>query len=658
MSAGRLAARAKPVVVIKAGRSAAGAKAAFSHTGALAGSDAVYDAAFRRAGMLRVTELRELFDAVSTLSAGFQVRGERLAIVTNGGGAGVLAVDAMGVRGGALAELSPATITRLSALLPAAWSHGNPVDLIGDAPPERYTGALEAVLADPQTDAILVMNCPTAVADSTAAAEATLSVLKAHAGRRPALTCWLGDGSAQPGRRLFADNGVPSHETPDEAVRAFSHLVDYARNQALLRQTPPVGPKAPDSAAARRIVEAAVAEGRTALTEPEAKALLAAYGVPTVESLNASTPAEAAALARARSGRFALKIRSPDISHKSDVGGVVLGLPAEAVEAAAQAMLVAVAKAAPKARLEGFILQTMIERPHARELLAGLACDATFGPVVMVGQGGVTVEVVADRAIGLPPLNRVLADEMIGRTRASKLLGAYRNVPAVRPGAVAEVLERLSLLAIELPQVVELDINPLLVDEDGALALDARVSLTLTERRRMSIRPYPAALEHDLPLDDGERLRVRPIRPEDADALVALIDQTSAEDVRLRFGSGMRRLPDLFAARLSQIDYDREMALVAEDASGAILGVGRLAADPEGDTAEFALLVRTDHQSHGLGRRLLSEILDYGRARGLREIWGQVAAHNDRMLTLARALGFRITETEHFSYVRVVNTLR
>ncbi|MGA0604081.1 GNAT family N-acetyltransferase [Caulobacter sp. KR2-114] len=660
MSAARSAARNKPVVVIKAGRSAAGARAALSHTGALAGADAVYDAAFRRAGLLRVFELRELFNAVTTLTAGgAPVRGERLVIVSNGGGAGVMAVDSLDARGGTLAELSDETKARLATVLPAAWSKGNPVDIIGDAGPERYTAALDAVFADPAADAVLALNCPTAVADSTACAQAVIEATRAHGLRRPVLTAWLGETTPAKGRALFAGARIPTYETPDEAVHAFAQMVEYARNQALLLQTPrgDSDPQ-PDRAAARALIAAARAEGRTRLTDPEGKALLAAYGVPVVETRTAATPQEAGKAAAAIGGPVALKILSRDISHKSDVGGVVLGvIGVDATEAAASAMLERIRQVAPQARLDGFMIQPMIQRPHAEELIAGLSVDPTFGPVVLFGAGGVAVEVMADRTLGLPPLDDRLARDMIGRTRVSKMLAGYRDRPAADTAAVADVLVRLSRLVADLEEVAELDINPLLADETGVLALDSRVRLTEPDappRAAMAIRPYPAGLEHDLPAGDGDVLHVRPIRPDDAPRLIDLVDRSAADDVRLRFRSGLARLPDVWAARLSQIDYDREMAFVAEDGGGDILGVARIAADPENEEAEFALMVRSDRQRLGLGHALLSDVVAYARTRGLRRVWGEIARDNHRMLDVAKDLGFRRTPCEDLAYVRAV----
>jgi acetyltransferase len=658
MSAGKIAARAKPVVVIKAGRSAAGAKAALTHTGALAGADAVYDAAFRRAGMLRVGELRELFDAAATLSAGVAVGGDRLAVLTNGGGAGVLAADALESRGGRLAELSEPTLAAIDKGASRNWSRRNPADILGDAPPATYEAALKAILADPDADAVLVMNCPVAVADSGEAARATVRAA-AGRGRKPVLTCWLGEEAAAPARAVLAQAGLPTHETPDEAVRAFMHLVDHRRNQQLLLQTPAAPPPSPDRAAARAIVEAALAAGRSALTDPEARGVLGAYGVPVVESRIAETPAAAAAAAGAMGGPFALKILSHEISHKTDVGGVELGLAdAEAVGEAARAMLARVATARPDARLEGFVVEPMVRRPAAQELICGLAQDPAFGPVVLFGQGGVAAEVIADRAVGLPPLDDVLAREMIARTRVSRLLGGYRGRRPANADAVAQVLVALSALAADLPEVTELDINPLLADADGVLALDARLAVRRPDATtpRLAILPYPDTLTHSLELE-GEKLTLRPIRPQDAPKLIEMVERSAAADVRFRFGAAMRTLSPDLAARLSQIDYDRQLALVAEDAAGAILAVARLVCDPEGESGEYALIVRTDRQKHGLGSRLLGEVLGYAEAKGLTRVWGDVARDNTRMLEVAEALGFRREAAADAARVRVVKAL-
>ncbi len=435
MSAARIAARIKPVIVVKAGRSQGGAKAAFSHTGALAGSDLVYDAAFRRAGMLRVRELRELFEAAETLAAGIEVRGDRLTIVTNGGGAGVMAVDALETAGGRLAALSDGARTALDAVLPKNWSRANPIDIIGDASGERYRKALEIVGGEAESqDAVLVMNCPTGVVDG---AEVSGSVIEtAHAGTTPVLACWLGEATAAANRARLRAGKVPAYETPDEAVRAFMQLVTYGRNQALLMETPPLAEAVPTDAAdkARALIGLVRGDGRSVLTAPEARALLDAYAIPTLATEVAATPEDAARLAEAMAGPVALKILSPDISHKSDVGGVRLDLATpEAVRTAAETMLTDVRAAAPAARSTGFTVQAMAVRPRAQELILGVIDDRTFGPALLFGHGGTAVEVIGDRVMGLPPLNMVLAREMMERTRVIRLLKGYRDRPPRGP---------------------------------------------------------------------------------------------------------------------------------------------------------------------------------------------------------------------------------
>ncbi|MEP9350119.1 bifunctional acetate--CoA ligase family protein/GNAT family N-acetyltransferase [Xanthobacter sp. KR7-225] len=646
MSAGRIAARAKPVIVIKAGRTAAGAKAALSHTGALAGSDTVYDAAFRRAGMLRVGELRELFEAVTTLSSGIRLAGDRLAVLTNGGGAGVLAVDALEGTPGRLGILSPATIETLDKILPPTWSRGNPVDIIGDAPGARYRDALAALLADKGSDAILVLNCPTAVADSTEAADAVMGLLETRP-RAPVLTCWLGEQAVAEARRKFAARKIPTYETPDEAVRAFAHLVSYQRNQTLLMETPPARTfEEPDRDKARQMVDAVLAQGRSVLTEFEAKAVLAAYDIPVVDTRIAASPEEAGRLAGEIGGPVVVKVLSHDITHKSDVGGVRLDLRSPAaVEEACRAILASVEEKKPGARVEGFTVQQMVRRPNAQELIAGIANDATFGPVVLFGQGGTAVEVIADRAVALPPLNGVLAREMIDRTRVAKLLAGYRDHPAADMDAIASTLIKIGELLADLPQIAELDINPLLADEHGVIALDARIVVheaKVNGTHRFAIRPYPSGQEKEIVLTDGQVLTLRPIRPEDEPGLVDVVRRSDPQDVRMRFLGSVKDFPHLMAARLSQIDYDREMAYVAIEASGETCGVVRIIADPDNEAAEYAIMVRSDMKGKGLGYRLMTEILEHARKRGLKRVFGDVMRENQPMLHMAEDLGFKM----------------
>lgn len=657
MSAARMASRTKPVVVVKAGRSAAGAKAALSHTGALAGSDAVYDAAFRRAGMLRVRTSNELFQAVGTLDTGIRVKGDRMAILTNGGGLGVLAVDQLAEVDGRLAVLSDETIARLDKILPAPWSHANPVDILGDAAGERYAGALEILLEADEADATFVLNCPTAVADSLDAARAVVKTLEDR--RSPVLTCWLGEGAAAEARQLFADRKLPSFESPEQAVQAFGHLLRYRRNQLLLVQTPPSVSDliSIDHAKAEAIIDAVLADDRTVMTEPEAKQLLSAFGIPTVDSFVARDPDEAALFSKRVDGPVVLKIISRDISHKSDVGGVVLNLasPAAVAQAAAD-MLETIRLKAPDARVDGFNVQPMIRRPGAHELILGIAEDATFGPVILFGQGGTAVEVIGDRAVALPPLNPVLAHDMIERTRISRLLRGYRHRPAADLDAIALTIVKLSHLVVDLDRVAELDINPLLADADGVIALDARVVVRPrgTTRRPLAIRPYPRELEQEVETKDGRHFFLRPIRPEDERALAYMLEQSSQNDVRMRFFAPRKQFGHGFSARLTQIDYDREMALVAlEPGAKEVLGVVRLISDPDGAAAEFAVMVRSDSQGIGLGYCLMQRILDYARQRGVGRVFGDVLVENRAMLRMVEKLGFRVARPDGESSVTV-----
>ncbi|WP_366654062.1 bifunctional acetate--CoA ligase family protein/GNAT family N-acetyltransferase [Fodinicurvata sp. EGI_FJ10296] len=662
MSAGRSAARTKPVVVIKSGRNAAAAKAAASHTGALAGADRVYDAAFRRAGMLRVFDMTELFDAVETLASGLKVTGDRLAIVTNGGGIGVLATESLVDGGGQVAELAPETMERLHAVLPPTWSHGNPVDIIGDAPGSRYADALETVLADPNKDGVLVLNCPTAVADSLEAAQAvvdTIARYKATERNRPlppVVTSWLGEGAAADARKLFARHRIPTYQTPGQAARAFMHLVRYRRNQDLLMETPdalPADRTPPRTHEARALLTSALEAGREWLSEPEAKAVLSAYDIPVVRTVRVATPAEAEAAASGLKAPLAVKIVSDDITHKSDIGGVRLNLQtAEAVGEAAETMSRTIARLRPEARLSGFAVQEMAEMAGAHELILGITGDVLFGPVILFGQGGTAVEVLNDTAVALPPLNTVLARELMSRTRVWNLLQGYRSHPAADLDALAQVLVKLSRLAADLSEVAELDINPLLADDSGVLALDARIRVQARVdpgARRLAIRPYPSDLETDIGSRAGQEFRMRPIRPEDEPLIQDMLAHSAPEDIRLRFFSPLKQLTHQMAARLTQIDYDREMAFVAtaapddlSDVSGAeaIYGVVRISADPDNENAEYGIMVRSDLKGQGLGTVLMQEIIDYARGRGIKSIHGDVLRENTSMLAMAAEMGF------------------
>jgi len=651
MSAARACARTKPVIVIKAGRHAAAAKAAATHTGALAGADEVYDAVIARAGMLRVYSLHELFDAAATLAMAKPGRGDRIAILTNGGGLGVLATDALIDEGGQLAELAPETVARLDAALPPTWSHGNPVDIVGDAPGERYRDAAEILLEDPNTDALLALNCPTAVSSSTEAAEAIIAVATGH--RRPVFAAWVGDGAGRAARARLSEAHIPAYETPEQAARGLMHLERYRRNQQQLMETPPSQPESgePDRAQVRRLVEAALAGARAWLSEAESKRVLAAYGIPVIETRIAETPEAAVAAAREIGFPVALKILSPDVTHKLDVGGVALNLTSvEEVAAAAKAVARRLRAARPDARLEGFTVQEMCHRPEAEELILGMTVDAQFGPIILFGQGGSAVEVLRDRAVALPPLNMMLARALMARTRVHALLQGYRGRPPAALDEIADALVKLSQLVIDTPEIAGIDINPLLADSRGVVALDARIAVAPASApgaARLAIRPYPQELEERLRLPDGQPVLLRPIRPEDEPALRAAFLKLTAEDVRMRFFAPLRELSHAFAARLTQIDYNREMALIAVDPASAgakteIWGVARIAADPDDERAEFAVTVRSDMKGRGLGTLLMRRLIAYSAARGVGELWGDVLADNRRMLELMRGIGFAI----------------
>ena len=659
MSAARAAARIKPVVVVKSGRHAQGAKAALTHTGALAGSDAVYEAAFRRAGLLRVLDLDELFAAAETLGRVRPFLGKRLAILTNGGGIGVLAVDRLVDLGGTLAGISPGTMQKLDSALPPIWSHANPVDIAGDAGPARYVAALEGLIEDPENDAILVMNVPTALASAPAAARSVAAVAQAHRNSlirsKPIFAVWVGTSDAV--TPIFEADGIPSYETESDAVQGFMHLVHYREALDALMATPPSLPQdfKPDVAVARDVVANAVGGGRTWLDPIEMTRLLAAYSIPIAPALlarNADEAAVAAGPLLAEGLGVVAKILSPDIVHKSEVGGVRLNLTSERAVREAVADILARARAAkPDARITGVTLHPMILRPKARELIAGIADDPTFGPVIVFGRGGTAVEVIDDKALALPPLDLKLARDLIARTRVSRVLKAYRDVPAADIDAVALLLVKLAQLAADVPELRELDLNPVLADRSGIIAVDARAMVAPLKpaRRgpaghpRFAIRPYPKEWERPAALRDGTRILVRPVRPEDEPLYGPFFAAVTPQDLRLRFFAPVKEFGHRFIARLTQIDYARAMAFVAiEKASGKMLGVVRLHADANYDSGEYAVLVRSEMKGHGLGYLLMQMIIEYARAEGLKAIEGQVLSENTAMLAMCRELGFNI----------------
>jgi len=647
MSAARGCARAKPVIVVKSGRHPVGAVAASSHTAALAGADDIYDAAFRRAGMLRVKTLEEMFDAAEVLATARMPRGRRVAVLSNGGGVGVMAADALLDEGAKIATLAPATLTALDAVLPVSWSKANPVDIIGDAPPARYAAALDVLRKDPDVDVVLVLHCPTAMTSSEAAADAVIA--EAAKPGPLMLAGWLGGRDAASARNRFTEAGIPAYATPEQAIRAFMYLFRYQRNQELLMQTPPSQPDHRlDVDVARGHVLSAISTGKEWLDDVDAKAVLQAYGISVVPSVRAQTAAEAGKRALEFGRPVALKLLSPDILHKSEAGAVKLDVEPGNAEQATTDILKHVHERFPDARIEGISVQLMADLRDTWEVFAGIAVDPVFGPVVLFGEGGEVIEVVADRAIGLPPLNTQLAMQMIKRTRINRRLRGFRSRPPVDRDALALALVRIAQMAVDIPEIQELDANPILAGPRGIVALDARIRVRAVDeghRDRVCIHPYPKELETDFNLPGGRRLLLRPIRPEDEPALQRAFDHMTPEERRNRFLGPMKVLSHAQAARYSQLDYDRDMAfaLVDPDVVGAdIHAIARLSADSDNVSAEYAILVLHELAGKGVGTRLMQHLIDYAHHKGIREIYGEVLAENRAMLAVCRKLGFDI----------------
>jgi acetyltransferase len=581
----------------------------------------------------------------------------------------VLAVDRLAELGGIPAEIAPAVRDKLDAVLPRTWSRSNPIDIIGDADPARYAAALEVLLADPGNDAVLVMNVQTAIARADDIAATVIAVVQKYREQhqdaaKPVLAVWV--GAEQRIVDLLSGEGIPNYPTEDDAVRGFMHLVRHREVVEALAQVPPAMPSGfdPDMEVARNIVDAALGEGRQWLDPIEIKLLFDIYDIATVPAFAAADAEEAAAHASAlfaQGATVVLKIMSRDIVHKSDVGGVVLNLTNVDAVRTATADILARAKALrPEARISGVMVQAMVLRPKARELILGLADDPTFGTVVLFGHGGTAVEIINDKALALPPLDLQLARGLIERTRISRLLRGYRDVPAVKEDAVAMVLVKLSQMAADIPEIRGLDINPLLADEAGVLAVDARVSAGRVALKfggsgpaNFAVRPYPSQWQRHIEVKDGWRIFVRPIRPEDEPLIHELLRHVTGHDLRLRFFGPMKEFSHEFIARMTQLDYARAMAFVAlDEATGEIVGVVRIHSDSIYETGEYAILLRSDLKGRGLGWTLMQLIIEYARAEGLKAIWGDVLAENTVMLEMCRSLGFEVKSdpVEHDIY--------
>ncbi len=660
----RVAARMKPVVVVKAGRHQEGSRAAMSHTGALVGGDDVFDAALKRAGVVRAMTVEQLFAAAQMLDTRHRVRGNRVAIVTNAGGPGVLATDRAVDLSVAIAKPDDETIKKLNGFLPAHWSHGNPVDILGDATPDRYRQAVEVCLEDDNVDGVLVMLTPQAMTEPVEAAQAVIDAAKGH--DKAVLAAWMGEDQMREAWKVFADADIPAFASPEAAVEAFSYLSNYNRNQQLLVQVPgPLGHRdIPDVEGSRLIIESALREGRKSLSTAESKAILNAFHIPVAPSLDVRSAHEALVAAQTLGFPVAMKINSPDITHKSDVRGVRLNInDAQSVRSVFNDLIQTVKERAPSARIDGVTVEKMYRRPHGRELLVGLTRDPVFGPVVTFGAGGTAVEIHRDKSVALPPLNNFIARELISRTRIARMLVEYRNLPPVDMHAIERVLHHVSELACELPRIRELDINPLVADEEGVIALDVRMGIdsdlpSMDRYGHMAIHPYPAHMVSQVQLGDGTDVTIRPIRPEDAELEQEFVRSLSPQAKYFRFMQALHELTPQMLIRFTQIDYDRELALVAvteEHGKEVEVAVARYSTKPDRTSCEFALVVADRWQRQGVGTRMMLSLLEAARLKGFRRMDGEILADNQPMLSLVKKLGFRVETSSEDDSIKAVS---
>lgn len=653
MSAARAFARTKPIVAYKAGRFAESAQAAASHTGAMAGVDAVYEAAFQRAGIERIFEIGDMFDIAELLAREQPPKGDRLAIITNAGGPGVMTTDSLIARDGKLAVLSPETVQRLEESLPPFWSHGNPVDVLGDAPPDRFAKALEIVLQDKGVDAVLVILTPQAMTDATGTAEAIARIAE-HA-HKPVLGAWMGGLMVNKGVQLLNEAGIPTYTTPEKAVRAFMHLVSYARNLEILHETPRDIPVAfgLDRQRMRDLFDTILTEGGDVLSENLSKAFLEAYEIPVTKPHLARSSEEAVAVAKRLGYPIVMKIHSPQITHKTDVGGVVLNLTNdEAVRQAYNRVVKTASELRPDAQIFGVTIQQMVTYPHSFELIVGSKKDPVFGSVIMVGMGGTAAEVFRDRALALPPLNESLARRALESLKSWPLLQGYRGRPGGNIDRLIEILIRFSYLVADYPEIKELDVNPLLVTPEEVIALDARIIVdremvvhSVRPYAHLAIRPYPEEFVTERKLKDGTPVLLRPIKPEDEPMWHELLANCSTQTLWFRFSYLFKQSTHEMATRYCFIDYDRELGIVAEveeDGQRKLVGATRLVADMDHDSAEYAVLVIDRWHSRGLGGLLTDYCLEVAKRWGVRHVIAETSKDNSRMLAVFRNRGFEL----------------
>jgi len=653
MSASRAFARNKPIVAYKAGRFAESAAAAASHTGAMAGEDSIYDAAFERAGIVRVYDIDDMFECAELLARQRVPKGPRLAIVTNAGGPGVMATDTLMARHGVLAKLSDETMNKLNELLPPFWSRGNPVDVLGDGSPERYAKATEIVLSDRGVDAALVILAPQAMTSPTETAKTVSEVLRTT--KKPVLAAWMGGQAVAEGIQLLNDEGVPTYSSPERAVNAFMYLVSYARNIETLYETPREIPVsfALDRGKLRDLFDTIMLSGADVLSETFSKALLDAYEIPTTRPVPARSAQEAVQAARRLGHPVVLKVMSPEITHKTDVGGVMVNLrDDEEVRTAYQKIVDSATQKRPDATIEGVTVQPMVQVKHAFEMILGAKKDPIFGSIIMVGSGGVAAELYKDSQLGLPPLNERLARRMLESLKCWPILKGYRGKQGMNVDKLIEVLMRLSYLVADYPEIEELDINPLLVTPDDVIALDARVIINREVAEQphkpfanLAIPPYPEHYVRKTKMRDGAPMVMRPIKPEDEPMWHEMLAACSPESIRGRFSHLIKGTTHTMATRYCFNDYDREIGIVAEIGDNderKLIGVGRLVADPDHHTAEYAVLVADQWQNQGVGGQLTEYCLHIAEDWGLQRVTGITTASNARMIRLFNRFGFDI----------------
>ena len=655
MSAARHFARTKPIIVVKSGKFSESAKAAASHTGSLSGEDAIYDAAFKRAGVVRVDEIADLFNAAEVLGTQPLPRGPNLAIITNAGGPGVMATDALIDKGGKLAKLSDKTLNILNSALPPFWSKGNPIDVLGDAQPERYKVAIEACLNDANVDGIVIIFTQQGVVEGTAVAKGIVQVIgDRHFHDKTILTSFMGNGAAQEANRIFNENNIPTYTTPEQAIKTYMTMHQYQRNVELIYETPEELPvdAAPPKRPINVIFRGAALENREILTEDEAKRILKYYEFPVVETAVANNVDEAIAYARKMGFPVVLKILSPQIVHKSDAGGVILNVHSEAdVREAFSTLIQRANDYNPEAQIIGVTVQPMIDR-KGYELIIGGKTDPVFGPVILFGMGGVGVELFKDYSIGLPPLNTTLIRRMMEETKIYQLLKGYRKSVPVNLKVLDETLLLFSQLLTDFPQIKEIDINPLLINDKEACILDARIAIDkervfkkFEPHEHMVISPYPKKYELIWTLENGDEVLLRPIKPEDEPRWLEMMQSFSEESIRYRFFGMLKDTPHEIRVRYCNIDYDREIAIVAESTENGkkkLLGVTRLSIDPEGKGGEMAFIVGDKWQGLGLGTKLVDYALEIAKEMGVENIYSIMLPDNYRALSLTKKMGFNL----------------